>query len=316
MGVWEDMQTDRRELTPETLPVYTWWVFDSDAYGVDLLRKQQLDLLSDIFEKLGVYPFKDMEGNPVIFPARFEFPKYEKDYQFPQAIFLGGLVLGFIDFLSGIPIECIEMLVLIDENDDPSKVASLPSEGGAAAPVPDEFFAGYDDDKILLNMLYLAADRAEFLADNLEGEPDVETHFWFRVNLPGETPPKYPTPGGFLGMGVRLMPDEPWGEQDSSPFFYSGAYCDTCYYTRGRIEEIILNEETGLTTYKVKWHDGKVYEVCASDFNEYQVGDHVAILKDVSTEKTSQLWKDEEQKAWGDNWVLAPITFYQTAQEG
>jgi hypothetical protein len=47
-----------------------------------------------------------------------------------------------------------------------------------------------------------------------------------------------------------------------------------------------------------------------TDFAEYREGDRVAIVKDVSATKQSQLWKDEDQKEAQDAWRIAPVTFY------
>ena len=39
--------------------------------------------------------------------------------------------------------------------------------------------------------------------------------------------------------------------------------------------------------------------VYPTDFTEFQVGDRVIILKDVTTTKTSQLWNDDDMKVMG-----------------
>ena len=103
------------------------------------------------------------------------------------------------------------------------------------------------------------------------------------------------------------------------------------YLTGGRITEVIPPETEDAevagkfpwNTYKVKWRksdsadsEGIVENVIPSDFAEYrgkiddQPGDRVSILKDVGTEKKTQLWKDEDQRTWGTNWQIIPLTFY------
>ena len=118
---------------------------------------------------------------------------------------------------------------------------------------------------------------------------------------------------------------------------------DTIWYTGGRITEVIEPEDEGedvgkfpWKTYKVKWRGVEV-NVIPTDFAEYRgpvdvdtPGDRITILKDVATEKTSQLWKDDDMKpdtaVTGDDpdktfigpWQICPITFYglETTQEG
>lgn len=138
---------------------------------------------------------------------------------------------------------------------------------------------------------------------------------------PGADQPKGIVPGEFVGLATRLMPDVPWGKQKSSPFFYSGVYIDTVYYTGARITEVIDPTDTvPYPMYKIAWRPTDKYEdgiVTAkpSDFAEYKVSDRVTILKDVTTEKKSQLWKDDDTKEFGETWMIAPISFYGLDKE-
>jgi hypothetical protein len=233
-----------------------------------------------------------------------------------------------------VPFESVELLVMIDEYDDPAKVATKEaSENDAVPPFPNDLFAGYDGDKFLLNYLFIWGNNTDPMAKSID-DPDAQNHWWFRFNLPDRVatpdsfqnmglpdgkneggPPKYPTPGGFLGMAIRFMPDQPWGTQDTSPFIYTGNFMDTLYYSRGTVMAVEEDADTGLTIYQVFWHDGNTYKICASDFNQYNVGDVVAILKDSSAEKQSQLWKDDDMTTFGDNWQIVPVTFYQEASQ-
>ena len=180
----------------------------------------------------------------------------------------------------------------------------------------------------------------------LEGEPvPTRAHWWIRASYMGggteypefttdelgsdtaPTPggPKGIVPGEFVALGVRLMPDVPWGTQVSSPFLYSGAWVDTVYLTGGRI--IAVNPPTALEpypTYTVFWRptdiypDGFVTKARPSDFAEYKVKDRVTTLKDVATEKKSQQWDDDDTKDYGGKgstpatcvWQIVPIGFY------
>lgn len=294
----------------------TWWAMDREP-GMDDLAGTSGDVLTTMKDKLGIFPFQDRSGNDRLFLARFEFPQYGEDFQFPEAVFAPGEVSGFIDFLAGFPIECVEMLVVIGEyssqakEGEDSKVAVKDGTRKAAAPVPDKFFTWPELDKILLNLTALPTkDVAKILVPNLgrEDKPS-KAHWWFRINLAGDTA-KFPLPGEFLGLGVRMMPDVPWGKQKSSPFIYSGNWMDTVYYASAVITEVIAPTDTvPYSTYKVKWRTDEV-TVNPSDFTLYKVGDRVTILKDVTTEKQSQLWKDDDMKTFSKTWMIAPITFY------
>ena len=295
----------------------TWWIFDREPGMDDIIEQAGPDPLKEMIEKLKVHPFQDTEGKYRMFLARYEFPKWGEEFQFPQAAFMEN-AYGFIDFLTGFPLECVEMLVLIGEYcSEPDKVAAVAGDGYAAPPVPNDFFAGYDEDKTLLNYLYLNADNVQWMADNLDGEPDpTELHWWLRVNLINEEA-KYPVPGEFMSLGLRLMPDKSWGSQKSSPFIYSGQWLDTVFYTSAVITEVIEPDDTfPFARYKVRWRvtekykDGIIDNVKPSDFCTYAVGDRVCILKDISVTKVSELWKDLDMTTFGDNWTLAPITFY------
>jgi hypothetical protein len=276
-------------------------------------------------EDLKIYPFQDTDGNDRLFLARFEFPKFGESSQFPEAV--KGSSVTFIDFLAGFPIDCIEMLVLIGEfsskakEGEASKVAV--QEGtGVTAPVPTGefgFFKWPEKDKILLNLTAIATKNvAQILAKNLDGEPKpAKAHWWFRVQLAGGTK-KFPVPGEFVGLGVRMFPGKYWGHQKSSPFVYSGNWMDTVYLTGAIIKEVIdPTDLIAYPTYKVTWRKDE-FTANPSDFAEYKVGDRVTILKDVATEKKTQLWKDDDMKPGCDKtkWQIVPISFYGLEKPG
>ena len=298
----------------------TWWVLDREP-GMDDLATGDVEggVLATMQEQLNIFPFQDRDKNDRLFLARYEFVKYGEDFQFPEAVFAPGKVAGWIDFLAGFPIDCVEMLLAIGEySSKADQVTVKPGEDRAAAPVPDKFFDWPDQDKVLLNKTALPVKGlAKIIAKNLEGEPEPKNaHWWFRVNLVDQDAKKWPVPGEFLGLGVRMMPDVPWGKQKSSPFVWSGNWMDTVYYTGAVIKEVIEpTDEAPYSTYTVTWRGKDLENVRPSDFALYKVGDRVTILKDVSTEKKTQLWKDDDMKTFGDNWMIAPITFYGLEQE-
>lgn len=305
----------------DTMP-YTWWL-NKDDPAVDIITKETgADDLKDLADDLGIYLFQNRDGEDTVFACRFEFPKYGKDFKYSEAV--TAPAYGFVDFLGGIPLECVEMLVLICQGDKKGDFDVKDGTGKPAAPCPRPFFKGAPADRILLNFLYLHPKHVKLMASNLGGEPKPKLHWWLRTRFlkDQDTPPKYPTPGQFMALGVRMMPDEPWGtgagKQKSSPFIFSGNWADTVFYTGAKVISIEdPTDERPFPLYTVSWR-GKEYKVCPSDFSEYQVGDKVAILKDVAADKDSQLWKDDDMKNFGgdqSNWQIVPVLFYDKEAE-
>jgi hypothetical protein len=306
----------------------TWWLLDR-VEGLDGVYAEAGESLDQMVEDLGIEIFRDRKGDKRLFMARYEFPQYEKDFTFSEAIFAKnkGNVVGFIDFLAGFPIDCCEMLMAIGQFSTKADKTQTKSMQSIVAPVPDRFFKWPDQNKVLFNITALPIKNyAKVLAPNLEGEiKPTKVHWWFRVNM-GEkevdkggnetsVANKFPVPGEFLALGVRMMPDRPCGRQKSSPFLYSGNYMDTVYYTSAVITEVVAPTNDVLyPTYKVRWRKDEI-TARPSDFAEYKVGDRVTILKDVETDKTSQLWKDDDTKEFGETWQIVPITFYGLDKE-
>jgi hypothetical protein len=298
----------------------TWSILDREP-GMDDLAEGATDILKKMVKDLKIYPFQDTDGKDRLFLARFEFVKHGEAPKFPEA--LEGESQGFIDFLAGFPIDCVEMLLAIGEISTKAEKVQVQEGTGVTAPVPKSpahFFKWPDNDKILLNLTAIATKNVtKIFAKNLEGEPKpAKVHWWVRVQLTcGKK--KWPVPGEFLGLGVRMFPDMYWGHQKSSPFVYSGNWMDTVYYTGARITEVIdPTDEVPYPTYKVQWRKDEI-TVNPSDFAEYKVDDMVTILKDVAAEKQSQLWKDDDMKADCDKtkWHIVPISFYGLeSQEG
>lgn len=305
----------------------TWWVMDREP-GMDDLAEQAGDSLKQMQDDLQIFPFQDRGKNDRLFLARFELPKYDEKFQYPDAVFAEGDVSGFIDFLGGFPVDDVEMMVVIGQfsskakEGEDSKVTVQPGTG-VAAPVPTDpahFFKWPEADKVLFSLTALPTKGvAKMLAKSLEGEPvPNKTHWWLRFNMTEDpaTPKKWPVPGEFLALGVRMMPDVPWGRQKSSPFIWSGNWVDTVFYTSAVITEVLDPDDNfPYPRYKVQWRKD-VIQVNPSDFAEYRVGDRVTLMKDVSADKKSQLWKDDDMKKAGDTWQICPITFYGLDQEG
>ncbi len=304
-----------KELFPESdrwSSETTWWLFKEES-GFDDIRTRAGDSLDEMFEGFQIFPVL-IDDKEMLYLARFEFPKDGEDFQFNEAVLKVG-VAAWADFLAGFPMESTELLTLVGQytskaDKKAGKLDVLAAEDGdAAPPLPNDFFAGYEERKIPLNYLYLDGDCAQTMADDLLGEPKPEgLHWWVRANFAKTD--KFPLPGEFLGLACRLMPDKAWGTQKSSPFLYSGNWFDTLYYTSGRITAVDPpNDNRPYPLYTVRWRKHDI-QVAGTDFNEYQVADLVTLIKDLPTEKTSQLWKDDDVKQPGENWCVAPIIFY------
>jgi hypothetical protein len=306
-----------------------WSVLDKEP-GMDNLASGATEVLKKMGEDLKIFPFQDTKGQDKLFLARFEFPKYEEDFTFSEAGRDGAF--GFIDFLAGFPLDCVEMLVAIGEHSSKPKVAEpskvFVQEGKKnTPPMPPagKLFKWPEKSKILLNLTAIQTpDVAQILAPGLEGEPFPATpKWWFRVqimdNAPDGTNNTFPVPGEFLGLGVKIWPGKYWGHQKSSPFVYAGNWMDTVYYTQVLITEVVdPTDEVPYPTYKALWHGKTEITIYSSDFSEYKVGDQVAVVKDVATEKKSELWKDDDMKADCDKstWQIVPIVFYGLDREG
>ena len=308
-----------KEETMETLEA-TWWLFDSEQ-DMDTMAVTAEDTIAAIVAKLQVKPFVNRDGNPVLFLARFEMPKYGEvptKAEPPDGI----TTILLVDFLGGFPLDCIELLAIITELTTlPTDIIVQNADRGVVGPIPENFFAWPRPDQVLINFTALAEQRCVWMATNMKDEPvPSNLHWWVRAflgNLAGDpTGEKYPIPGEFVALAIRMMPDKPWGGQQSSPFLYSGNYLDTPFYTSGIITEV-LDPVAPATynTYMVQWRKTVgaptgIIEVRPSDFAEYRVGDRVAILKDVASTKTTQLWKDDDMFTPEEMWQICPITFY------
>jgi hypothetical protein len=308
-----------------------WSVLDREP-GMDNLAEDTKDLLKKLGEDLKIFPFQDTDKEDRLFLARFEFPKYDEDFEFSEAA--ADDAVGFIDFLAGFPIDCIEMLVAIGEFSSKADQVSV-DEGTKIFPtIPSGgLFKWPDKSKILLNLTAIPTKNvAKWLAKNLPGEPKPQTpKWWYRVQLRddpnAEIKIKFPVPGEFLGLGCRIWPGMYWGHQKSNPFIYGGNWMDMVYYTSAVVTEVIEpTDDNPYPTYKVSWHcKEEEFTVASSDFNVYAVGDRVTLLKDVVTEKKTQLWKDDDMKHFGGSedidpaditWQIVPITFYGLEKEG
>jgi hypothetical protein len=299
----------------------TWVLFK--APGFDDLYEQAGDSLDANLEKLKIYPV-NIDKKRTLFLARFEIPAYKQDFQYSDAILdkSGEPPLAWFDFLAGFPIKVIETLVMVGEISSrldlkDGKLEAMDGGGDVTPPFPESLFEGYADNKILVNTIAFNSEFAEWMAKNLEGEPEsTGLTWWVRANLPNVEGSKFPYPGEFFGLACRLMVGRYWDQQESSPFIFSGNWIDTVYLTGAVIKEITEpTDDVPYPVYKIQWRKFTVDGVHASDFSEFKVGDRVCILKDVTTEKKTQTWKDDDMKTFGteggdSQWVIVPFSFY------
>lgn len=293
-----------------------WCFFFSP--GFDDLAEDNQDILDKMIDDLEIYPFVDKNKDYRIFLARFEFAKHGEDFTFPEAVKSSSY--GFIDFLGGFPVDCVEMLVGIGEYSTKAEDVYA-DEGKSVSPrVPKtKLFNWPDKKKVFFNYTAICGKvdgvkLGKYLAKNLDSETKPRgPKWWFRVQIQGKEI-KFPIPGEFFGLGVRILPGKYWGHQRSNPFVYAGNWMDTVYYSSGKV--VLVNEPTDdrpYYTYTVKWKKEEIEDVRPSDFNIYEVDDRVTLIKDVDTEKTSQLWKDDDMQEGNfliDKWMIAPVMYY------
>jgi hypothetical protein len=292
---------------PQGLPTLeaTWWGFETEPGMDDILTKAG-DSLQGMIDRLKVHPFNGKSGER-IFLAQY---KIKNDGEMN------------LNFLGGFPLDCLEMMVLVGEYSSLPNNVDVKAGQSGIPPMPAKAFFWPEDGRIVFNKLASAVKNsttgleAKMFADSL-GSEQPKKHWWFNTLFSSEQADqrKVPVPGEFMGLGVRIMFDKPWGEQKSSPFLYAGNWMDSVYYTSAVIKEV--QEPTGerpYPLYTVQWR-GLEVEATPSDFAEYAVGDRVTILKDVETEKPEQTWEDEDVEEFNpDKWVIAPVSFYDNGE--
>jgi hypothetical protein len=298
----------------------TWAVLD-DEPALDRIIKEAGNSLEKMQKELEIYPYQMFKGSDRLFEARFEFP-VGLDRNYPEGFTKTGWsgepevpswAVGFMDFLCGFPIDCVEMLLYIGQfATTKDAVQGKPGRGRSTAPVPKPFFEWPEKRNIYVNLTALPSGYTEIFPADIGSKP-VQPHWWLRTHLDGDE--FFPVPGEFGALGVRMMPGEFWGKQKSSPFIYSGNWMDTVYYSGALVKEVIEpTQERPFPTYRVQWRKDEVIAY-PTDFAEYKVDDRVTILKDVVTEKKTQVWNDADTERFPDpddevNWRIAPISFY------
>jgi len=289
-------------------------------------------------------------GNRRLYLARFEIAKWGAQFQYPEAVLQKaqqqGTVGGWIDFLCGFPMACVELLTMVGEvSSDPDLktdlVEEVPGDGGYTPAFPNTLFGGYVDNKIPVNLIWLDGDFSESMPPDLTSGFDPQPqglHWWTRVALMSllnnsAVGQKFPYPGEFLALACRIFLDRFVGfdSQESNPFLFAGNWIDTVYLSSGFITDIIEpTAEFPYNQYKLRWrknpndpNDDGIHTLLPTDFADYKkpvgsatVGDRVCLLKDITTTKTSQLWRDPDMtKLDVTTWAIAPLMFYSVNPE-
>jgi hypothetical protein len=328
-----------------------WWALDTEPLvGAKFGKIEDGSSLWPMVEALKIYPFKNRKGEYFIFDGNYRvaadepltaealtapvIPEMSPDLPPPPAaaekIPSGSKIYLIMNFIAGFMIEAVEMLVAVGQ------YSSLPVDGKAKviaqdggdkkhAPKSEDFFEWPDEEKVLLNKMYKRTKETEEYKMEVyifaRRAAKLARHWWLQLVLFENSDRKWPVPGEFIGLGVKMMPDVPWGLQKSSPFIYSGHWVDTFYYTSGVITEVIPPTDTvAYPTYKVNWQTlsgDNAITMKPSDFAEYKVGDRVTVLKDVSVKMESggakfQTSEDADTKPEfnREKWMICPITFY------
>lgn len=295
----------------------TWWKIDNP--GFDLFKDSGKNL-DAMFENLNISPTHLNENmNPSapswtvkeanrIFEARYELPQYDKKFKHKEAVFYDGNVIGWFDFMAGVPFGCLEKMGIFGEVYSEDKEIGVDGEGKSVPPVPDEFFSLVDGVTLLFNRIWLGYENVLPFEKGLSGHP-IPTHdWWVRFNLveDDDNQNKVPTPGEFMGIALWIFPNLPWGWQLKNPFVFSGNWIETVYYTSAKVLEVV-DETTYIISYQ-----GKEIEAKSTDYAIYKVEDRVTILKGVEHPEDSMTWKDMTDYNT-DIWSIIPMVFYEEA---
>jgi hypothetical protein len=309
------------EFPYEDIPYGTWFIFDEP--GMDDILKDAEGGLDEMIDAFGIKPAVIRGDGEKLFLARYEFPAFDCDFKHKPEGENIGKCAGFIDFLGGLPHGSIEIMGIIGElSTNPEDIDVIEaSSGQKAAPIPDKFFDEMFGDSMVHDIIWLSNDESsalpcQFLAPNISGKKEPKNpHWWHRVFFVKGKDIQFPIPGEFVASAPRMLPNLPWGEQLTTPFFFAGNWIETLYYTHCKILEVIEpDEEYPYQRYKVKYRQYGLdsdSEITATptDYCDYKVDDRVAIIRNETSEEETWTWEDL-QEFDEDSWLLAPIDFY------
>ena len=165
----------------------------------------------------------------------------------------------------------------------------------------------------------------ELFSKKIKDYEPVEPKFWMRYWIHKDS--TLPVPGEFVGILCRPVacPPHVWWFQESSPFLYAGNWVETLNLTSGIITQIVLEKDREDNTpgnqYYVKIQGCEVIIESSDFFDDYQVGDRVAVLKLDSTlaaPTKSHAWIDQVTFKNTDKlkepaaYLILPLTYYKT----
>lgn len=287
-----------------------WWAIDEPGMD-DLYAKAGGDggSLQPMIDRLKVYPVNINNKGATLFLAQY---------------ILGQDGTTTFNFMDGFPIDVLEILVLIGEYSSlTANVDVVPGAGKPVPPMPTKIFSWPETDHILLNKMYssqtdgAAGLTTKLFADSL-GAEKPKTHWWFGATYAaGQADQrKFPLPGEFVGLGVRLFVDKIWGQQLSNPFIFSGNWADTIFYSSAVVKSVNApTDDQPYPTYEVQWR-GQTVTAVPTDFAVFAVGDRVTVLKSCDATKTEQRYDDEDAKDTASSnfndltWTLVPVSFF------
>ena len=297
-------------------PEATWWAFEEPDF--DIIEKVRKNL-EDMEEDLVIAPVIIKRKERHLFEARFEFPQYEREFKYDEAVFYGEDVFGWIDFLSGVPYGCLEKMGIVGEVLSKDNIIGVKNEENKAAPpLPEELFLDVGGCSLIFNKIWIAYKNVLPFEKGLSGHSKPKHDWWTRINIVETdenelTPDKFVeskfTPGEFIGTAIWIFPNLPWGWQDTHPFIFSGNRIETVYYTSAKVLEVIDD-----VTYLVSYNN-KDIEAKSSDYAIYKVDDRVTILKGAEHEEDSMTWEDLKDFD-AELWSIIPAIFYYEEEEG
>ena len=226
---WGKLPDVFREEEDHTLEA-SWWVFDApEIKNLFDVGKESIQDLMDKFKAKII----TIDDKPKIFEARYEVIKYQGEFKHPEAKLRDmDNPIGWADFLGGFPYGVAEIMALLSESTKPKEYPVEDGTGAAAAPVPDDIFGGYDEKQTAYNYLFIEENWCDPISDGME-ELD-SPKWWQRVNFPEpKESQKWPKPGEFVALGIRMFPDKPWGDQRNRAPSYQVAFGSTHSTTPG-----------------------------------------------------------------------------------
>lgn len=311
---------------------YLWYLREPSDIILELDIPDD-DSISLLLDRIDIKPVKvlhdpaDMKsGVETLYEMRYETLVVGRSLQFPVNMPTevrdyikenpGFAHLGTIDLYFG-QICSVEVLSMVGEETGDGEGALVCDDGGERMfpPTPHTFFVAPG----IEISSYTGAKNSIFIQFGVEGFPGEQpsgkgfrNYNWARLYLTNDF--TWPTPGEFLGMAVKPMPNKPWYYQLKSPFLYTANWFETEYYSSGIVTTVYdEGDPAGIgtvgKTYEIRIKEQSGVLAKSSDFAVYAVGDRVALVKVIDSANQSHKWTE-----LGDftlTWVIYPITFYE-----